>query len=558
MIYELKVYINNKFLFRFRDSLTLLPGNLASLGKTLCPELGSKGSIEHENLVVSDLQAHSEELINYLRQDILILGGVMLKAQEINWSKYQIDVEDVMTITSLSLKIFRKLYFDDNAFHINIPTRNQDTFIRRGYYGGHVDVYKPHGENLYYYDVNSLYPYIMKSYPMPSGEPVWKNNLESVELDSLFGFIEAYVVCPKNISRPFLPYKDKMGTLIFPTGKFIGVFYSEELKFARDLGYKIFPLRGYMFEKKSSPFEGFISDLYESRLEAKKRGDEPMTFIYKILMNSLYGRFDKLNDDYYIVNYISNSQIVDDTEWKAPKHSAVQLSAAITACARIHMYPHISREDCYYTDTDSIVLGSPLSDDLVSSKEMGKFKLEYHVKKGIFLAPKSYMLEIEDDQHIIKHKGPAKDLVTSEWFQKVLEDPSLTEKIATSANFRIDWKELKIVKKDILLKLGLPLSNKRENIYDSNNLWIDTRPLDIIDLGTKDATTIFKYELLTKNGEIDDENKSLLSKYYEEQGNQSTNEGQKTTTVQPTLYNNKPKKKKDNDTTKIYRPKPDE
>ncbi|KAL0386764.1 UNVERIFIED_CONTAM: DNA polymerase [Sesamum latifolium] len=378
MIYELKVYINNKFLFRFRDSLTLLPGNLASLGKTLCPELGSKGSIEHENLVVSDLQAHSEELINYLRQDILILGGVMLKAQEINWSKYQIDVEDVMTITSLSLKIFRK---------------------------------------------------------------------------------------------------------------FIGVFYSEELKFARDLGYKIFPLRGYMFEKKSSPFEGFISDLYESRLEAKKRGDEPMTFIYKILMNSLYGRFgmnpesivteicnqekydemmmkdnfqsaDKLNDDYYIVNYISNSQIVDDTEWKAPKHSAVQLSAAITACARIHMYPHISREDCYYTDTDSIVLGSPLSDDLVSSKEMGKFKLEYHVKKGIFLAPKSYMLEIEDDQHIIKHKGPAKDLVTSEWFQKVLEDPSLTEKIATSANFRIDWKELKIVKKDILLKLGLPLSNK--------------------------------------------------------------------------------------------------
>ncbi|KAK4382038.1 DNA polymerase [Sesamum angolense] len=499
---------------------------------------GSKGSIQHENLVVSDLQVNSENLINYLRQDILILGGVMLKAQEINWSKYQIDVEDVMTITSLSLKIFRKLYFDDNAFHINIPTRNQDTFIRRGYYGGHVDVYKPHGENLYYYDVNSLYPYIMKSYPMPSGDPVWKNNLESVELDSLFGFIEAYVV-----------------TRLF----------------------------GYMFEKKSSPFEGFISDLYESRLEAKKR-ESIVTEICnqekydEMMMKDNFQSADKLNDDYYIVNYISNSQIVDDTEWKAPKHSAVQLSAAITACARIHMYPHISREDCYYTDTDSIVLGSPLSDDLVSSKEMGKFKLENHVKKGIFLAPKSYMLEIEDDQHIIKHKGPAKDLVTSEWFQKVLEDPSLTEKIATSANFRIDWKELKIVKKDILLKLGLPQSNKRENIYDSNNLWIDTRPLDIIDLGTKDATTIFKYELLTKNGEIDknhlsnekitklleemdDENKSLLSKYYEEEGNQSTNEGQKTTTVQPTLYNNKPKKNKkskDNDTTKIYRPKPDE
>ncbi|KAL3537038.1 hypothetical protein ACH5RR_000404 [Cinchona calisaya] len=574
-LYELKVYIGENLFLRFRDSCTLLPISLASLGRTLCPELGPKGSIPHDDLVVSDLQVNSEDFINYLRQDILILGGVMLKAQEINWSKYQIDIEDVMTVSALSLKIFRKKYFDDNTFHINIPTRNQDTFIRRGYYGGHVDVYKPYGENLYYYDVNSLYPFIMKSYPMPCGVPVWKNNLEGVGLDSLFGFIEAYVVCPTSISHPFLPYKDKFGTLLFPTGKFIGVFYSEELKFARDLGYQIIPLRGYLFEKKSSPFESFISDLYESRLEAKKAGDEPMTFIYKILMNSLYGRFgmnpestvteicnqkkyeelmkmdnfqfaEKLTDHYYIVNYITNSSFVDDDDWKAPKMSVVQLVAAITACARIHMYPHISRPDCYYTDTDSIVLGSPLSDDLVSSIELGKFKLEYHVKRGIFLAPKSYMLDIEDDRHIIKHKGPAKDLVTLEWFQKKFADLSLTKQIPIHANFRIDWKKLQIGRKDIIIKLGLPQSLKRENVYDSNNVWIDTRPINVIDLGTQDATTILKYELLRKNGES---------------VSQSTTEGQKTTTVQPTLYNTKAKAKKakkDHDNSSPDRPKPDE
>ncbi|XP_057544023.1 DNA polymerase-like [Amaranthus tricolor] len=251
-IYELKVYIGGKFLLRFRDSCTLLPSSLESLGKTLCPELGAKGSIPHSELEVSNLQGHSEDLINYLRQDILILGGVMLKAQKIYWDKYNIDIEEMMTLSSLSLKIFRNNYLDDESFHIHLPTRNQDTFIRRGYYGGHSDVYKPYGENLYYYDVNSLYPYIMKEYPMPCGIPVWKKNLESVELDSLFGFIEAYVVCPTNISCPFLPYKDKAGTLLFPTGKFVGVFYSEELKFARHLGYHIMPLRGYFFEKKAS------------------------------------------------------------------------------------------------------------------------------------------------------------------------------------------------------------------------------------------------------------------------------------------------------------------
>jgi hypothetical protein len=77
------------------------------LGMTLCPELGSKGSIPHSELEVSNLQGHSEDLINYLRQDILLLGGVMLKAQEIIWEKYHIDIVKVMTLSSLSLTFVR-------------------------------------------------------------------------------------------------------------------------------------------------------------------------------------------------------------------------------------------------------------------------------------------------------------------------------------------------------------------------------------------------------------------------------------------------------------------
>nr|CAD1835852.1 unnamed protein product [Ananas comosus var. bracteatus] len=465
---------------------------------------GPKGSIPHEDLDVSDLRAKSEDLINYLRQDILILGGVMLKLKK---------------LIGLSIRLI----------------------LRARLLWGHVDVYKPYGENLYYYDVNSLYPYIMKSYPMPCGVPVWHNNLECQDLDNLFGFIEAYVVCPASISHPFLPYKDKFGTLIFPTGKFIGIFYSEELKFARDLGYHIIPLRGILFEAMSSPFEGIISDLYESRLEAKKRGDEPMTFIYKILMNSLYGRFgmnpestvteicnqkryeelmkmdnfqsaEMLTENYYIVNYITNSSFAEDDNWKAPKMSAVQLAAAVTACARIHMYPYISRPDCYYTDTDSVVLGCPLSDDLISSMEMGKFKLEYFVKKGIFLAPKSYMLETVDEQH------------------------NRLEKI-------------QIGKKDILIKLGLPQSTKRENVYDSENVWIETRPINVIDLGSKDATTILKYELLrlsvsqsTTEGQktpTEGQKTPTEGQKTPTEGKNTPTEGQKATTVQPTLYNTK-------------------
>ena len=129
----------------------------------------------------------------------------MLKAQEIHWSKFQIDTEDPMTLSALAMRIFRQNDDYYKNFPIHIPNRNVDTFIRRGHYGGHTDVYKPFGEDLYYYDVNSLYPFVMKEFPMPGGVPVWRKNLEEVELDTLFGFFEAYVECPSHISRPILP-----------------------------------------------------------------------------------------------------------------------------------------------------------------------------------------------------------------------------------------------------------------------------------------------------------------------------------------------------------------
>ena len=63
------------------------------------------------------------------------------------------------------------------------------------------------------------------------------------------------------------------------------------------------------------------------------------------------------------------------------------------------MFKYMSRHDCYYTDTDSAILGSPLPEE----------ELEHRVKKGIFLAPQTYRLVNEYGKQIIKHKGPADD-----------------------------------------------------------------------------------------------------------------------------------------------------
>jgi DNA polymerase type B, organellar and viral len=99
-----------------------------------------------------------------------------------------------------------------------------------------------------------------------------------------------------------------------------------------------------------------------------------------------------------------------DSEIKAQSASSVVMSAAVTAYARIIITKHkldiLSRGgELYYSDTDSIVTNMELPDDIVSKTELGKFKLEYKIKEGIFISGKTYCLELEDGSLIKRAKG---------------------------------------------------------------------------------------------------------------------------------------------------------
>jgi hypothetical protein len=64
-----------------------------------------------------------------MKQDILLLGGVMQKAQDIYWKLFSIAIESKITLPSLALTIYRTLYYDENHFQIHIPSQNEETFI---------------------------------------------------------------------------------------------------------------------------------------------------------------------------------------------------------------------------------------------------------------------------------------------------------------------------------------------------------------------------------------------------------------------------------------------
>lgn len=123
-LYELGVYSGKKMLFRFRDSLNLLPGKLSELAKNLCPDLGTKGSIPYDEVKPSNLVSMKNSLLDYMKQDIVLLGGVMQKAQEIFWEYFKVDIESKITLASLALSVFRMKYYDEENWPIHIPSKN--------------------------------------------------------------------------------------------------------------------------------------------------------------------------------------------------------------------------------------------------------------------------------------------------------------------------------------------------------------------------------------------------------------------------------------------------
>lgn len=56
----------------------------------------------------------------------------------------------------------------------------------------------------------------------------------------------------------------KLDTLCIPTGKWIGVYFSEELKAVKPYGYKINLIRGFEFNKVDL-FNEYVDHFYEKK-----------------------------------------------------------------------------------------------------------------------------------------------------------------------------------------------------------------------------------------------------------------------------------------------------
>jgi len=186
----------------FKDSLRIFSVSLDNLCQTFNVKgKSSKYKLKYNNINIFNKYWLLKSLIEYGKQDSIALLKALQEAQNIYIQKYNVDIATIWSSSTLSLKIFRQ-----NFLELPIPTLNEsiDYFVRDGYFGGATDHYKMYGEKLHHYDVNSLYPHVMRK-PLPFLPLSFINDMSNFNLNDFFGFCLAKIETPKNIKIPLLP-----------------------------------------------------------------------------------------------------------------------------------------------------------------------------------------------------------------------------------------------------------------------------------------------------------------------------------------------------------------
>jgi hypothetical protein len=439
----------------WKDSLRIFPGSLDSL----CKQFNVEGKLskykeEYNSIDLFNDHILLEEFKAYSMQDSVALYNALYNAQELNYNKYRIDICDIVSTASLSLKIYRAHFLHDE---IPLLTDFEEKFIRESYLGGATDYYKAKGENLHCYDVNSLYPYAMMQ-PVPHKVIGKHNDLSGVNVKDFKGFVLAKVTSPEYIRNPIVALKYD-GRTIYPKGTWYGVYFADYLAKAQDYGYKVDLIYGIEFSYKKL-FEDYIKHFYE----IKKNSTGSLRYLAKLQLNSLYGMFGRKSESLEIFN-IKNENIVDmfktsvvkniidlnngysilvcennfdyftvkelnlkiDTKLnpiKTPTYANVAIASAITSLAQMNMMNYKNHPDfeVYYTDTDSLFTNRPIPSYLVG-KELGQMKNETLDKYGVetiaaatFVGLKKYGIRVIDKDGNIRDSstfaGVPKDTLT--------------------------------------------------------------------------------------------------------------------------------------------------
>lgn len=139
------------------------------------------------------------------------------------------------------------------------------------------------------YDINSMYPYVMSTRLFPTKLKYFSKRKN---LDDLIILLQDYAVIARvklNTLTPAYCIKQN-DKLIFPVGEFTATLCTPELKYAIE-NNDIVSVEAVTVYEQAEIFKDYVDEVYKLKTKSKILGETLNAWKYKILLNSLYGKF---------------------------------------------------------------------------------------------------------------------------------------------------------------------------------------------------------------------------------------------------------------------------
>jgi hypothetical protein len=397
--------------------------SLAKLGKCFGLE---KLDIEYKDTDI-------EESITYCKRDVEILQKAMLNLIEF------IKEEDLgnfkFTIAGQSFNAYRHRFMNTEIY----IHRNKESVIleRESYAGGRTESWRIGTyNNLYYVDINSMYPSEMLEQRYPTKLLSYRKRMSINDLNI---FIKnGFLVTAKVVVKTEEPaYFKKEGKLIFPTGEFETVLSTPELIHAIENNHIVKIKETNIYEGEYI-FKEYVNYFYNKRLEAKANLDEVRTLLYKLFLNCLYGKFgqtsicwekideapaDEVRQEFvleaetnqrYLVKIFGGGvfrEVKKEIGESEAKDSFCAIASHVTSYARMKLWKYIKQagtENIYYMDTDSLITnikGYNKLNEYIDNDKLGYLKLEDYIEEIHLHGAKDYKYKNKKGEITEKIKG---------------------------------------------------------------------------------------------------------------------------------------------------------
>lgn len=390
-----KAIFNGKFItakyngITFGDSMNIYPSSLKKIG-----EIVGLKKLDNEKVRENKLRKNNitKQDIEYCIRDCEIVYEALL---EIFCNVGTVK----LTISSLALFDFRNKHLSNDIIYNDLV----DEFFE-SYYGGRTECFKLGNVNCNVYDINSLYPYIMKTIRFPDVRTLKKDTKVDVNylnycLERFEGLAKIDII-HKDTYFGFLPFRSEK--LLFPVGEFTTTVNFNELRFA--LKHKVVEIKKVHYVIYANPIESIFKDFiilnYNNRKNSK---NELERLILKLKMNSLYGKFAsriKFTTEYFeftpyeIIKELEEANkffqlklfnenrkdcflITENEKYKNSFFAIPTFASYITSGARIKLLENLlanEKNSVCYCDTDSIFVEKEFIGEV--GNEIGQFKLE--------------------------------------------------------------------------------------------------------------------------------------------------------------------------------------